>query len=102
LGRMDTWTEEIESDVKEAITGGRFKSAEPSKNLVDGLWKLETWKKESALGGLTIRSQTIRHIDDAVASYHQANWNKLCPQRYKAMVDIILKIAKLRQQKPES
>jgi len=62
LERMEEWTRQLDADIARGVVSGVVKPA-ASDNLVDGLWKPETWKKESALGTFKVRSSAIRDID---------------------------------------
>jgi hypothetical protein len=101
LNQMESWTDDLEQDIKQAVISGKVKPA-PSDNLVDGLWTLDTWKQKSALGGMTVRSANIREIDDAVEKYHQGDWNDGYLKRYKALVNMFVALCKHRQEKPDS
>jgi hypothetical protein len=101
MDRMEQWAMDLDRDIQQAVTGGKIDS-KPSTDLSDGIWKTETWKKQSALGGLTVRSTTIREIDDAVEKFHQADWKDKFTDRYEALAKMFMAIAKHRQDKADS
>ncbi|MGC4085550.1 MAG: hypothetical protein QM736_26355 [Vicinamibacterales bacterium] len=101
LQRFNDWTRELDDEIRDAVVNGRIGS-KPSENLIDGLWTLDEWKRQSALGGFTIRSSTIRKIDDAVADYHRHDVKTAFEKKLIAMANIIKGISKHRQEKPDS
>lgn len=94
-------TQDVDNDVR-AVVASKALSPTPASEIQDGIYTLQHWKQRSHLGGLTVRSGTIRDIDSAVEKFHTANWHAAFPDRLKALVDIMTAIAKHRAEKPDS
>lgn len=103
LERLDTWAKTLESDIKQTIISGQVRVRDvPGVDVKDGLWTVDAWMKESALGVLYRRGDTLREIDESLTRFHQFTWKDAFVERYEAFVQLFLNIVKHRQDKAES
>lgn len=102
LDRMDAWTTEFDADLRHAMIGGLMKPGANNQALVGGIWGVDTWKRESALGTFQPRSPAIRAIDEALAAFHRFTWKDHYQDKYAALVKLFLAIVRHRQEKAYS
>ena len=102
LDRMEKWTTDFDVDVRRAMTSGLLKPGANNQSLVGGIWGVDTWKRESALGTFQMRSPAIRAIDEALANFHRFTWKDSYQDKYGALVKLFLAISKHRQDKAYS
>jgi len=62
--------------------------------LGDGIWKLDQWKKASALGIVCQRSGTIQEIDRHLDMFQRLTWKYAFLERYDAFVKLFLAVVK--------
>ena len=70
--------------------------------LKDGLWRLDAWKRESALGLMYQRSTLICEIDRNMATFERLTWKDNFVERYQAFMNIFLAVLRHRQEKSDS
>jgi hypothetical protein len=70
--------------------------------LGDGIWRLDPWKKASALGILYQRSGTIQEIDQQLDMFQKLTWKYAFLERYDAFVKLFLAVVKHREEKQDS
>ena len=101
LNEMENLSTQLDDDIKQAVMSNNLWAA-PGDPPADGIWELDKWKRESALGTFQVRSSTIRQIDNAVARFHEANWTDQFTKRYTALVQAFLGVVKHREEKADS
>ncbi len=70
--------------------------------LNDGIWRLDVWKRESALGFIHTRSALISEIDRNVAAFERLTWKDNFVERYDALMNIFIGVVRHRQEKSDS
>ncbi len=65
------------------------------------LWSVSEWKKLSSVKG-AIRSSLVRDIDSLLAKYHKLEWDAEFGDKYALLIQLMDKVMKHREKKPDS
>lgn len=102
LMRLESDVIDLDASVRNYVMAHTL-TPTPTNELVGGqLWPLNTWLNKSKLGGFTIRSGTIRDIDNAVETYHAGDWAGNFNKRLKGLANAVSAVAAHRREKPDS